>query len=68
MDLMTRYWQGALGVTALAGLLAGVAERIVRDPKSGHRFSEKITHKQSCVIPKSGHRFSKSITHQQKSW
>jgi len=30
-------------------------------PKSGHRFSEKIT-RNSAVIPKSGHRFSEKIT------
>ena len=37
-------------------------------PKSGHRFSEKITHKQGqCVIPKSGHRFAEKITHRKKS-
>ena len=53
----------ARGHSAGRGMLARVAECVI--PKSGHRFSEKITHKQKRVIPKSGHRFSEKIMHKQ---
>jgi hypothetical protein len=49
------------GCRAIMPMVQWAAIRYSMIPKSGYRFSEKITLKEYSMIPKSGYRFSEKI-------